>query len=128
MIFALSTLLVVKAQAKVLEVNCQDQNQDQIIQVLTNIENINLPQEIQEFTINGHSTSQMEDRTESPLMRNGVFHLKYAFGSGLYNSLSLELNHCNDSFMASGSGTLKLYVGGMRGTQQVPLTCQCRLD
>lgn len=127
-IMVLVTLLSVAAEAKVLTAQCQDQFQEHQIHLSTSMTNVMEPQHVDELRVDGEIVSSVTDQSARPLLKDGVFHLQYALGSSQRSTLSLELRGCDDSFMASGSGTLSLYVGGFAGSRKTSLTCRCELQ
>jgi hypothetical protein len=114
------------ASAKVLTANCEAAD-GSTVSLVSEIKNVNQPQEIQEFLVDGMEVN-FRDVSSTPIYQNGVISLNIQFGRPLYSSVKMTLNKCQDSFESGGEGTLKKYVGGFAGSIPQDMTCTCSLE
>lgn len=126
LILALLMGLSFSAHADDLKVTCTGHNHKSV-NLHSSIKNVNSPQEIKSLIVNGVEQTNKRDASSRPFYKNGDITLSIQFGRGFFSSVNLSLSKCRDSFEATGSGTLKEYVGGFAGTQNERLNCNCEL-
>jgi hypothetical protein len=111
------------SQAKTLTVSCHDKD-GRSVELTSEITNASQPQQIKSFAINGSDVARYQDVSNTPIYNQGEINLRINIG---YNSVTLKLKSCEDSFLAVGSGVFDRYVGGFAGTSPSNLQCTCAL-
>lgn len=119
-------LTAVSVSAKTLTVNCH-KNNVQNLELVSEIANVNTPQEITSLSVNGEEISQFRDASVMPIYKSGHITMKIQHGNKFYNTIDFSLSNCNDDFEATGKAFVKEYVGGFAGTKSIEMSCTCSL-
>jgi hypothetical protein len=111
--------------AKTLSVSCKENGKS--LEVVSEIKNVNTPQDIKSLIVNGETQDQVKDVSSMPIYNGGNLSIQLQFGSRLYSSANFELQKCNDDFEATGVAELKEYIGGFAGTSFLNMPCTCSI-
>jgi hypothetical protein len=127
----LMTLSASAAFSKQLTVVCEKQAAPNIANVagatlsaVMEIANVNSAPVFQEFQVQGQAG---QVKVVGQTITKDAVDLSLQFGQRLYSSARIVLADCGDSFAATGSAQVDVYVGGFAGNSRQNLKCTCEL-